>query len=236
MAATTYCTVEELKARMEKRDDTDDATLFAILRAAERKIDRFCNRLDGFVADTNASARYFKGSGKTYQLIDECVAIRTVAVKDAISDDTYAAWTSPSTMFAGDGDWFPGAGDPDEPEFNQLPYTILFVDPNGDQAWFTGETAEMKRRGRNVRGLSLLARVPTVEVTARWGFAASCPTDITEATAMQAARWYKRLQGAMADSLASTDLGGLFYTAQLDPDIAGILVDGRYRRMATGRR
>lgn len=236
MPATKYCSVEQLKERMQKEDNSDDATLFSILQAAERKIDRLCNRPDGFEADTVASARYYKGSGKAYQLIDECVEITAVAVKDSISDDTYTTWTSPSAMFAGDGDWYPGTGDPDDPQFNELPYTLLFVDPNGDQAWFTGEDSTMRKRGRATRGLSLLARVPTVRVTAKWGYATTVPYDIVEATAMQAARWYKRLQGAMSDTLASTDLGQLLYMQQLDPDIAGILIDGRYIRMATGRR
>lgn len=231
-----YALVEPLKRRMQKTDDDEDLILESILDAACAKIDRFCNRPDGFLAITTASARYYKGSGKAYQLIDECVAITAVAVKDAATDDTYEAWTSPSTNMAGDGDWFAGTGDPDDPEFNQLPYTILFVDPNGDQAWFTGETPEMKKRGRNVRGVSILARVPTVRVTARWGFSATVPYDIAEAAYMIAERFYKRQQSAMADTLASADLGGLLYQQQLDPDVAGLLLDGRYVRPAIGRR
>jgi hypothetical protein len=237
MPATKYCSVEELKERMEKTDDTDDATLFGILRAAERKIDQFCNRPDGFVADTTASARYYPGSGLAYQWIDECVEVSAVAVKDSPTDDTYEAWTAPSTNMAGDGDYFAGSGPPDSPNFNRLPYTLLFVDPNGDQTWFTGETYAMRKRGRAQRGINLWSHVPTVKVTAKWGYSASVPLDIKEAAGMQAARWYKRLQGAMADALASADLGGLFYQQQLDPDIRGILVDGRYVRIAaTGRR
>ena len=139
-------------------------------------------------------------------------------------------------MFAGDGDWFPGTGDPDDPEFNQLPYTLLFVDPNGDYAWFTGEDLWYKRRGRNNRGTNALLRAPAVEVTARWGFSEDVPDDIREACVMQSSRWYKRLQGAMADALASADLGQLLYVQQLDPDVAGILLDGAYRKIATGRR
>lgn len=231
-----YCTVAELKSSMQKTDAGDDVLLGRIIEGAERKINRLCNRPDGFEADTVASARYYKGSGKAYQLIDECVEITAVAVKDSISDDTYTTWTSPSAMFAGDGDWYPGTGDPDDPQFNALPYTLLFVDPNGDQAWFTGEDSVMKKRGRNARGLSLLARVPTVRVTARWGYATTVPYDIVEATAMQASRWYKRLQSSMADTLASTDLGALLYMQKLDPDIAGILLDGRYVKPAVGRR
>jgi len=231
-----YCTVAELKSSMQKTDATDDVLLGRIIEGAERKINRFCNRPDGFEADAVASARYYKGSGKAYQLIDECVEITVVAVKDAISDDDYTIWDNPTTMFAGNGDWYPGTGDPDNPQFNELPYTIVFVDPNGDQSWFTGEDGAMRKRGREVRGTSLLARVPTVRVTAKWGYSVAVPDDIQEACIMQSSRWYKRLQSSMADTLASADLGQLLYVQQLDPDIAGILLDGRYVKPGVGRR
>ena len=130
----------------------------------------------------------------------------------------------------------PCTGDQHAPDFVSLPYTMLIIDPNGDQAWFTGETFSQKRRGRQGRGHSLLSRVPTVQVTARWGYSELVPDDIRQACIMIAARFYKRMQGSMADSLASADLGGLLYVQQIDPDVAGILLDGAYRRPAVGRR
>jgi len=78
--------------------------------------------------------------------------------------------------------------------------------------------------------------VPTVQITARWGFATEVPIDIKEAAIMQAARWYKRLQSAMADVLASGELGQLLYRKSLDPDIRRLLVDGRYVKPVVGRR
>lgn len=230
-----YATLLQLKTSMQKTDAADDAILTRILDGATTKIDRFCNRPDGFEASDRATTRRYKGSGKTYQLIDECVEIDTVAVKDALSDDTYTAWTAPTTMFAGDGDWYPGTGDPDDPDFNRLPYTILFVDPNGDEAWFTGETITGKRRGRNARGLSLLARVPTVEITARWGFSEDIPADIRECCIAQSMRWYKAWQGATSPQLASTEFGVLTFPA-LDPNIQDILRNGRYVNLSIGRR
>lgn len=301
-----YGTLYQLKWAMQKEtsDTDDDALLQRILDAASRKIDRFCNRPDGFVADSDAEPRTYRGSGRTYQLIDECVAIEQVAVKESPSDVVYAAWRTPNTgslaanltvaasgSFTADaaglyeandiinlndgvneawlevaadsgagvyqyilnigtvgdvflsglrigsmGDWIPFSGDPDEPDFNSLPYDSLLVDPNGDESWFvSGRDWERRiwRTGR--RGSRLLGSVPTVRITARWGYAIEVPEDVAEACVMQAARWYKRLQGAMADSLASTDLGQLMYVQKLDPDVAGILLDGRYVRPAAGR-
>ena len=231
-----YATLAELKSSMQKENVGDDVLLQRILNAAETKINRFCNRPDGFEADIAASARHYPGSSYSFQLIDECVSITTVAVKDSQDDIAYAAWTSPTTALAGDGDWMPCTGDQYAPDFVSLPYTMLIIDPNGDQSWFTGETMTQKKRGRERRGHSLLSRVPTVQVTALWGYSVAVPNDIREATIMQSARWYKKEQGAMADALASADLGGLLYIQQLDPDIAGILLDGAYRRPHVGRR
>lgn len=230
-----YCTTAQVKDSMQKTDAGDDALIARIIAGAERKINQFCNRPDGFEADAVASARYYKGSGKVYQLIDECVEISAVAVKDSLSDATYTAWTAPSTMFAGDGDWFPGTGDPDDPEFNLLPYTLLFVDPNGDYAWFTGEDLWQKKRGRNVRGTNALLRAPTVQVTAKWGYSVAVPDDIVECCIAQTMRWYKAWQGATAPQLATTEMGTLTFPA-LDPNIQDILVNGRYKRPAVGRR
>lgn len=301
-----YATLYQLKWAMQKEtsDTDDDALLQRILDAASRKIDRFCNRPDGFVADSDAEPRTYRGSGKTYQLIEECVEIEQVAVKESPSDVIYVAWRTPdagslaaaltiaaSGSFTADaaglyeaddiinlnngvdeawlevtadsgggvyqytldtgtvgdvfasglhigsvGDWMPFSGDPEEPDFNSLPYDSLLIDPNGDESWFvSGRDWEslIWRTGR--RGSRLLGNVPTVRVTARWGFAIEVPEDVAEACVMQAARWYKRLQGAMADSLANADLGQLMYVQKLDPDVAGILLDGAYRRPVTGR-
>ena len=238
MAEARYATVAELKVRIQKTDDSEDTQLFALLEAAAVKIDRFCNRIDdGFLASETASVKHYQGSGKVWQLIDECVAITLVEVKDSPSDVGYVAWTTPTTPLAGDGDWYAFSGDPEQPDFNGLPYTALMIDPNGDESIFvSGRTSEATIWRSGVRGRNAIRHVPTVRVTAHWGFSASVPLDIREATIMQAARWYKRLQGSMADALASTDLGQLLYTEQLDPDIAGILLDGRYKRPVTGYR
>jgi hypothetical protein len=241
----TYADVEPLKRRVNKTDDTDDAILEVILEAAGRAIDRFCNREDGgFVAPDAASARYYRGSGTNWQSIDECIAITQVAVKDSVTDTTYTAWDTPTTPFAGDGDWLPFSGDPDDPEFNILPYDALLIDPNGDYSTFIGGASASQDyyfaptlyRSRRSASRSAIARVPTVEVTARWGYAATIPPQITEATIMQASIWYKRLEGSMASVLANSELGTLELFASVDPAIEMILSLGRFIRTPTGRR
>jgi hypothetical protein len=238
MASTQlYADVADVRNRIEKKGDEADATLGALISAASRTIDRVCNREDGFVAPSAISTKLYRGSNQVVQLIDECVDVTLVEVKESPSNTTYDPWTTPTTLFAGDGDWYPATGDPDHPEFNVLPYTMLLVDPNGDNSIFTGGVSNDRfwpsSRGRYDRGYSgrgrysSTMRVPTVRVTARWGYATSVPPQVREACAMQTARWYKRYQTSMADSLATTDFGELRFTRVLDPDVELILEGGR---------
>jgi len=206
-----YATIAVLKAAMEKTDSADDAMLQLMLDAATKAIDTYCKRPDGFVAISTASARYYVGSGLSYQMIDECTTISAVAVKDSIDDTTYTAWLTT--------DYDKAAGSRESPDFNATPYTVLFCKPDGDYSTFT--SGKMGRM-----------RAPTVSVTAKWGYATLCPDQIEVACAMQAARWWKRLQGAMADSLASPDMGTLMYLKQLDPDIQQILIGGGFVRVS----
>jgi len=222
----SYGTAADLRARIDKDATADDDVLDALIAAASRNIDRATNRLDGFIADITATARIYAGSGKPYQYIDECVSITTVAVKESATDDDYTSWTT--------ADWIACSGDPEAPNFNDFPYDMVMVDPTGDESVFT--SGRYTTRG-GFRPLTDIHRgVPTVQITARWGYSVDVPDDIREAALMQAARWYKRNQSAMADVLASGELGQLMYRKALDPDIRRLLIDGRYMKPVVGRR
>jgi hypothetical protein len=224
--ATKYGTPTELRSHMNKTLTADDDVLEAILEAASRNIDRACNRPDGFIADTVASARRYAGTGKPYIYIDECISVTTVEVKDSATDDDYDTWTT--------ADWIAASGDPQAPDYNSLPYDMLVVDPTGDESVFT--SGKYTTRG-GFRPLTDVHRgVPTVRITARWGYSETAPVDVKLACLMQSARWYKRFQSAMSDTLASGELGMLLYRQSLDPDIQRLLVDGRYIKPTTGRR
>lgn len=221
-----YATAAELRAQMNKTSTADDSILATILSAAERTINRFSNRPDGFEADAAASARRYAGSGKPYQSIDECVSITLVEVKNSPTSTSYTTWATT--------DWIPIRGDPEDPNYNGLPYTMIMVDPTGSQSIFY--SGSFVTRGGFRPTTDVHRGVPTVRVTAKWGFSVAVPDDIHEACIMQAARWYKRLEGAMSDALASAELGTLLYRQRLDPDVAMILVEGRYVRPSIGRR
>ena len=229
-----YCTLASVKARMQKADTDADAFLPMIIDAASRAIDNFCNRPDGFEASDAAIARYLSGNGRAVLLIDECVEIIAVAVKDAATDTAYTAWQTPTTNMAGDGDWLAFSGAPENPDFDSLPYESLMTDLNGDYRTFTSGRY-LGLRGFRPEG-DASRSVPTVQVTAKWGYAINVPDAIKEACIMQVIRWYKREQGAMASALASAELGTLDLFRTLDPDFEFILAMGRYVRPATGRR
>ena len=219
-----YCTVVELKAAMNKVTNPDDAVLTSTITAVSRAIDSACNRPDGFIAELDGyeSTRYYPGTGKAYQWIDECVSVDSVWVKDSATDEEneYVAWVVGVVGATLGADVFPATGDPKRPDFVTTPYTLLVVGPNGDYSMFTKSIM-----------------TPTVKVTARWGYAASVPAQIKEATIMQAARWYKLVQGAMARALASAEVGGpMIYPGQLDPDVKFILISGRFVKPTVGRR
>jgi hypothetical protein len=234
--ARKYATPNELREHIDKTSTADDDVLEAILEAASRNIDRACNRPDGFIANVAASARYYVGSGTSIQRIDECVAVSTVAVKDSPSDDedSYTSWTVGTVGTTTSADCFPATGDPEMPDYITMPHTFLVVGANGDYSVFT--SGSFTSRG-GFRPTTTVARgLPTVKVTARWGYATTPPVDIKLACLMQSARWYKEEQSAMTDTLASSELGTLLYQKSLHPAIYRILVDGRYVKPAIGRR
>jgi hypothetical protein len=230
----SYATVIELAAMMQLDGHVAVTTVLqSWLDAATQSIDQFCNRAaDGFVAAAAASARYFTGKGEPHLLIDECVEITGIAVKDSATDTAYAVWTAPTTAMAGDGDWIPFAGSPSRPYFGRLPYTAVMTDINGNYAVFI--SGKFAHRGGFRPSTTICRNVPTVKITAKWGYAVIVPPVIKNACMFQAARWYKRGTAGGADAIASGELGMLLYTKALDPAIQMLLVEGRMVRPLYG--
>jgi hypothetical protein len=231
-----YATTAELKNYMNKSSADDDTVLDALLDAAGLAIDNFCNRPDGFLALAAATARYYPGSGKYYQWIDECVEVTAVAMKDSSTDDEdeYTALTVGTVGTTTEADVFPATGDTKYPNFTRTPYTFLLMGVNGDYSSFTYGRS-LHKPGFRKEPTDKPVVVPTVEVTAKWGYATEVPDAIKTATMMQAARWYKEFEGAMNDALASGELGTILYRQELHPDVKFLLVAGRYVRPAVGR-
>jgi len=230
-----YATTAEIRDRIDKTGTADDAILDALLSAASRAIDGYCNRPDGFVALSTATARYYPGSGKSYQWIDECVAVSAVAVKSSASDEEnqYTAWTVGTIGTTTGADVFPATGDPEYPEFTRTPYTLLVMGANGDYSIFP--TGQFRTRGGFRPGSDSVRGVPVVKTTAKWGHSIIVPANVKEAAIVQASRWFKRGQSAWADATVNSDFGILLYRKSLDPDLQAMLMEARLVKPAIGR-
>jgi len=207
-----YGTTDQLRIRIQQLSTpTADqlALMEEVLEGASRAIDRICRRSESGFTSGVAAVQVFSAGGKAYLRIPECVEIWEVAVKASRAATTYTVWTAPTAALAGDGDWIPCTGDPDAPTFNQIPYTLVIIDPNGDYTYFPDG-----------------AGAPMVKVTAEWGSTETVPADIREACLMQAARWLKQFQGSMSTDLGSPDLGRIMYRRNLDSAVKQILTDG----------
>jgi len=214
----TYILLADLKARIEKTLTDDDTVLTALIEAASRAVDGFCNRPDGFVALTNAAARVYVGRGLPYLYIDETPAITAVAVKTGMEDVAYVAWVSPTALVQ--GDWVGFRGEWEDPDFNGTPYQGIMVTPAGDYSSF-------------LDGIRSGSSIPTVQVTGKWGYATTVPPVVKEATGIIAARWYKRGQSAWADTLAIAEFGIAEFRKIVDPDVQFMLSLNRLVRPVT---
>lgn len=212
-----YAEPEELKDFIGKTSNTDDTKLNILILAAEDLIDSYCNRPDGFLAISTGTARVYAGSGKAYQRIDECISISAVAVKTSPSASSYTAWATT--------DYIKFSGDPEYPDFNRLPYTGIMIDPNGDYSSFTASRYSHRAGFRPVTGTH--RGVPTVQVTAKWGYSATVPNNVKTAVIAQASRWHKRFEGGWSDALASADMGQMLYRQGLDSKIKLMLDEAR---------
>ena len=216
----SYATPAELRAiglggKTATTGPSSDANLQIALDAATDAINGLCNRPDGFVALSVATPRTYTGSGRAHQWIDECVAVTLVEAKESPTDTAYVAWAIT--------DWQAFSGDPKSPDFNSLPYDGLMIVPDSTYASF-------------ISGRFGQSATPTIRVTAKWGYAVTCPARVKQACIAQAARWVKRGEGAWNDALASANMGTLLYLKEIDPDIKLMLVNARLVKPAIGRR
>jgi len=221
-----YATVAEVKGQIGKLQPDSDAVIDDLITTAAELIDSLCLRPDGFEADSIASARTYPGSGGPIQAIDDCVEISLVEVKASATDSTYESWETT--------DWIAFTGDNQRPNFQPVsqgkPYTKLMVAPSGDYSTFTSSSFSGHRGFRP--SVEQPFAVPTVRITAKWGYATTPPQRVKQATIIQAARWYKRGQGAWEDTLGNAEMGMIMYRKELDPDVVNLLKNGRLIRRA----
>lgn len=221
---TDYCTESDVKNGMSRAvafSAIESAVVAQLIAEASELINNTCNRPDGFVALAVGTARLFAGSGARYQRIDECVAVSKVEVKTSTTSSTYDEWTTDDYSLA--------RGSSKRPDFNRTPYDLLLIAPGGSYSRFTSGKSGSPAGFRPDQDYVAVG-APTLRVTARWGYAATCPTTVRRACVIQVAKWFKRGEGAYGDSLQNNETGTVFYTKSLDPDVKRLLEDGRLVR------
>jgi hypothetical protein len=198
-----YVSVADFKADIGYEGTEDkDALIELCLRAAENRIEEVCGRSqDGFVAGAYPTTRVYVGNGLAWLYIDQCVEVELVEVKESISDTSYTAWDA--------DDWEAASGSPERPTYGRTPYELL-VASNSNR--FTSG-----RYGRQ-------QRVPTVRVTARWGYAEEVPAALEMLVVGQAARYFQRLRGTFEDAIVGPE-GGAILFRRMDADLQALLVN-----------
>lgn len=204
---TDYADLAEVKAQINKTTDDKDAVISRAITAASRAIDRVCNRPEGFFKATAAAAKEYPSSGKDHLRINECVEITQVETRSA-ANGSYSVWDS--------GWWVAYTGDSDRPTFGKTPYTGILC------------------TGVNDSVFPARSKLPMIRITAKWGYSLDVPEDIQQACITICAKWFKRGEGAWADTFADGNFGLMIYKQALDPDVQMILMKGRYIRPAIG--
>lgn len=219
-----YVTVAEVAAQTNINSTIYNDKIEVLITNVSNMINLYCKRPDGFLADTVASARGFVGSGMATQHIDETPEITLVAVKDSITDTTYTSWAGT--------DWVAFSGSVRNPNYNSnskdnpKPYTQLAVLLSGNYVVFTSGLANQTRPGFRppIDRVTTDFGQPTVQVTAKWGFATVAPPTIKQACLTEIYRWFGQSEAGWTDTLAQSDFQELRISKDLHP-ITKMLLD-----------
>lgn len=202
----SYITSDELKAYASNITDAEhDPIIAAILPAASRAIERWCGRQ--FNDAGSASARVYTPISPDLVFVDDFSTTTGLIVKtDTTADATYATTISSSyyTVEPLNGviDGRPG-----------YPYRRIAV--------HSGESMPMPAAGP-----------PSVQVTARWGWAA-VPADVKQACLIEATRMFRRMftpDGLLAETTAG--VAGYAVRVPTDLDRTAQMLLAPYRASA----
>lgn len=221
--SNTYVTLEEFSEIVEF--DPAKYALIApfFLDSAVKHIENVTHRQ--WVADSTATARLFTGNNGQVIKIDEAVQITNVEFKYNFTDTTYTAMTA--------NDYIAFTGSEDSPDFNSTPYTKLMINPNGDFTYWP-KVSSFGSFLWDDKTIDKYPLYPSIQVTAKWGYAVSAPDVIKTAIITQATRWIKRAEGAYGDAIGNIDTGKILFVNRMDVDIKTILKDGGLIKVGIG--
>lgn len=178
---------------------SDYPQLSAFITAASRLIDNEMGRWAGFFyPTTDATTKYYDGSGMDEQDIGEWASVTSLAVSEEgeTCSTGYTSWTLNTDYMLY----------PYNYSAEGVPITKLLIDDNGNKIAFYHY-----RKGIKVTG------VP--------GYGTSTPAVVAQAAKMQVVRWMMRAKQGYQDVGASVEIGGITVKGQtdLDPDVKALL-------------
>lgn len=202
MAITNgYATLTQVKDALETSETVHDTLLELAIESASRAIDRATDRR--FYQDTNATARYYTPESwdGPLQVDDIATVTGLVVVADFDGDGTFEETLTVDTDFY---------MSPRNAAADGRPWTELRRLIATATVWPVG--------------------VPDgVKVTAKYGYGATAPTDITQATIIQAVRLFNRKHAPFGVAGSPTEGSEMRLLARLDPDVA--MMVRPYRRL-----
>ncbi len=146
--ANEYCTLAEVKSRLNITDETDDTELFSVIEFVSRWIDRETGR--EYYSTT--ATRYFTPEFYDLLIVDDLLSVTSIKTDDDGDDSHETTWS------ASDYTLLP---------YNTTSYTTIETTNDGDYTFPVGV-----KRG--------------VEIVGTWGYAATVPVEIKEATILGA--------------------------------------------------
>lgn len=192
----SYATLAELKAALRITDSVDDALLQLALDASDELIDRHCGRT--FVVPAGATTRTFDVDGAGTRVdVDDIYTTAGLVVATGTGTVIPAEVYGTSSGYRLGPSWAAQAGEP----WTYLTYSGSW---GGWPVWGSWWGTQ-------------------INVTARWGYAATVPDAIRQAGLLQASRIFSRRQSPYGVA-GSPELGSeVRLLAKVDPDVAVLL-------------
>ncbi len=205
MPTTTYLTTAELKARVDISDTADDTELAAAIEAASRQVDEFCGRRF-WADDDTAQIRYYTSDDAYEVRINDAVSVTSV---ETSADPGVATW---ATAWATPQDYILWPVNAAQDTAALRPYSRIVASGTGRYVFPSHHRA--------------------VKVTGKFGWPA-VPKPVVQATALQAARLFKRQDAPFGVApVPAFDGTGMRLLAKLDADVELLLRP--YQRVYVG--
>lgn len=191
-----YVTAEELKTDFNIADFDDETVIEAAVNAASSWVNAHCGRQ--FNAAASATARVFYPRNRTFVEVDDISTTSGLVIKTDPNDDgTFeTTWTSS--------------------DYQLEPLNGVH---NGETGWPYREIRAVASEWFPIGNDRA-----SVEVTATWGWAA-VPSPVKRATAIMAAKIYKRRDSAEGVLAGFGDFGPVRVGSRIDPDVEALLHD-----------